>query len=206
MAFAGYKYGTARALPVYPSASPPSWALLRLAAMAPIRRFSAEEKGKAPQEDPDPLPPKKRLALWCPGEGTHQEASRPWCERPPLGFPLPLYAHIGGSEGVDAERHGRHRRRRWRVMKVCVFPPGVHAEGSCREFVLHAATPPKSWIRLPSFFASVVRQGEPLGLWLQHAGCGTLATGAEVAVVAPGEVFMTRGCGEIGRASCRERV
>ena len=79
------------------------------------------------------------------------------------------------------------------------LPPGVHAEGSCREFVLHAAMPPKSWIRLPSFFASAVPQGEPLGLWLQHAGCSTLATGAEVAVVAPGEVFMTRGWGEVAR-------
>ena len=70
--------------------------------------------------------------------------------------------------------------------------------------MLHAATPPKSWIRLPSFFASVVRQGEPLGLWLQHASCGTLATEAEIAVVAPGEVFMTRGWGEVARV-CRTR-
>ena len=31
-----------------------------LTTMAPIRRFSAEEKGKAPHDDPGPLPPKKR--------------------------------------------------------------------------------------------------------------------------------------------------
>ena len=31
--------------------------------MAPIRRFSTAEKGKAPREEPDPLPPKKRLTL-----------------------------------------------------------------------------------------------------------------------------------------------
>ena len=43
-----------------------------------------------------------------------------------------------------------------------------------------------------------------MGLWLQHAGCSTLATGAEVAIVAPGEVFMTRGWGEIARV-CRMR-
>ena len=41
-------------------------------------------------------------------------------------------------------------------------------------------------------------------LWLQRAGCSTLATEAEVTVVAPGEVFMTRGWGEIARV-CRRR-
>ena len=83
-------------------------------------------------------------------------------------------------------------------------PPGVHTEGSCREFVLHAAMPPQSWIHLPPFFASIIPQGELLELWLQHAGCSTLATEAEVAVVAPGEVFMTRGWREIARV-CRVR-
>ena len=70
--------------------------------------------------------------------------------------------------------------------------------------MLHAAMPPQSWIRLPPFFASIIRQGELLELWLQHAGCSTLATEAEVAVVAPGEVFMTRGWSEIARV-CRTR-
>ena len=170
--------------------------------MAPIRRFSTAEKGKAPREEPDPLPPKKRLIPRGPDEGVLQVVSRPWCERAPPGFPLPLYAHIEGSEGVDADRRGRRRRRRRRVTKVWVVPPGVHTEGSSREFVLHAAMPPQSWIRLPPFFASIIPQGEPLELWLQHAGCSTLATEAEVAVVAPGEVFMTRGWGEIARV-CR---
>ena len=41
-----------------------------------------------------------------------------------------------------------------------------------------------------------------LELWLQHADCSTLAIGAEVAVVAVGKVFMTRGWGEIARV-CR---
>ena len=127
--------------------------------------------------------------------------SRPWCERPPPGFPLPLYAHIEGSEGVDANRHGRHRRR---VTKVWVVPPGVHTEGSSQEFVLPAAMPVQSWIRLPPFFASFILQGELLELWLQHADCSTLATEAEVAIVAPGEVFMTRGWSKIARV-CRTR-
>ena len=83
-------------------------------------------------------------------------------------------------------------------------PPGVHTEGSSQEFVLHVAIPLQSWIRLPPFFASIIPQGEPLELWLQHADCSTLATEAEVAVVAPGEVFMTRGWSEIARV-CRTR-
>ena len=125
--------------------------------MAPIRRFSTAEKGKAPREEPDPFPPKKRLVLHGPDEGAHQVVSRPWCERPPPGFPLPLYAHVEGPEGADADRHERHRR----VTKVWVVPPGVHTEGSSREFVLHAAMPPQSWIRLPPFFASIIPQGSP---------------------------------------------
>jgi len=64
--------------------------------------------------------------------------------------------------------------------------------------------PPQSWIRLPPFFASIIPQGELLELWLQHAGCNALATEAEVVVVAPGEVYMTRGWREIARV-CRVR-
>ena len=106
--------------------------------MAPIRRFSATEKGKAPREGPDPLPPKKRLALCHRVEGAHQEVSRPWCERPPPGFPLPLYAHIEGSEGVDVERHERRRRRR-RVTKARDFcsceEPRIYLVGACKVSV-----------------------------------------------------------------------
>src|SRR4051812_8865654 len=61
LASAGYKYGTACALPVHLFLfSPLPQFLLHLAVMALIRRFSAAEKGKAPRKGPDPLPPKKR--------------------------------------------------------------------------------------------------------------------------------------------------
>src|SRR3954462_3351200 len=113
--------------------------------MAPIRRFSAAEKGKALQEVPDALPPKKRLALRSRGEGDHQVVSRPWYERPPPGFPLPLFVHAEGLGGGGVDPCGQHRRRR--VTKVWVVPPRVHAEGSSRELVLHAAMPPRTWIR-----------------------------------------------------------
>src|SRR3954468_797212 len=126
LAFAGYKYGTARALPVHPFLlSPLPQFLLRLGAMAPIRRFSAAEKGKAPREGPDPLPLKKRPALRGWDEEDRRVVSRPWYERPPPGFPLPLYAHVEGLEGGDADPRVQRRRRRRRVMKVWVVPPGV---------------------------------------------------------------------------------
>src|SRR4051794_18562634 len=111
-------------------ASPSSRFLLRLAPMALIRRFSTAEKGKAPREEPDPLPPKKRLALRGRDEEDRDGVSGPWCERPPPGFPLPLCAHVEGLEGVDADPRGQRCRRRRRVTKVWVVPPGVHTEGS----------------------------------------------------------------------------
>src|SRR4051812_18589270 len=205
LAFAGYMYGTARALPVHLFLLPPlPQILLRLGVMAPIRQFSSAEKGKAPREGPDPLPPKKRPAPRGRDEEGRQVAPRPWYERPPPGFPLPLYPDAGDLEGDGAGPCGQRRRRRRRVTKVLVVPPGVHAEGSSRELVLHAAMPPRTWIRLTPFFASVFRQGRLLELWLQHADCSTPATEGEVAITALGEVFMTGGWGEIARG-CRAR-
>ena len=77
-----------------------------LTTMAPIRRFSAEEKGKAPRDDPGPLPPKKRSAHRR-DEVAMQVVTRPWCERPPPGYPLPLYARAEGSGDRSDEQH-RH--------------------------------------------------------------------------------------------------
>ena len=140
--------------------------LLLLTPMAPIRQFSAEEKGKAPREGPDPLPPKKRLVLCHRDEGAQQEAPRPWYERPPPGFPLPLYARVVGPGGEGVEQHRRCRRRRRRVTVVRVVPPGVHAERSSHELVLHAAMPPSSWIRLPPSFTFEMPPSGALELWL----------------------------------------
>lgn len=87
-------------------------------------------------------------------------------------------------------------------MVVRAVAPRVHATDSSHELVLHAAMPPSSWIRFPPFFAFEMPSRGPLELRLQHADCGTPATGAEVKVVAPGKVYMTRGWGEIARV-CR---
>ena len=70
--------------------------------------------------------------------------------------------------------------------------PRTHGEGSSREFVVWAAMPLDTWIRLPRFFAREVPPRGPLELWLQHAGCWSLATGAEVEVVPPRDVYMMR--------------
>ena len=78
--------------------------------------------------------------------------------------------------------------------------PWTLAEGSSHGFVVWAAMPPDTWIRLLRFFARELPPRALVELWLQHAGCRSLATGAEVQVVLPGDVFMTRGWGEITRA------
>lgn len=88
-------------------------------------------------------------------------------------------------------------------MVACAVAPGVHAADSSCELVLHAVMPPSTWIRFPSFFAIEMPSRGPLELWLQHTDCGAPVTGAEVEVVAPGKVFMTRGWGEVAKV-CRK--
>ena len=78
--------------------------LLAGAVMAPIRRFSAVEKGKTPLNKPELLLPKK-------GRSHRREmvvrpvVSRPWYERPPPRHSLRLYAQAEGSGGRGAECH-----------------------------------------------------------------------------------------------------
>ena len=81
---------------------------LATALMALIRRFFGAEKGKTPREEQGPLPPKKRLNR--PHDaGEKPEVTRPWYERPPPGFPLPLYARAQGfGEGGSASRRASH--------------------------------------------------------------------------------------------------
>ena len=104
--------------------------------------------------------------------------TRPWCERPPPGFPLPLYAQAEGSGERDGELRRPHRRRGRRAVAARVFAPGVHTADSSRELVLHAAMPPSTWIRFPLFFATEMSPRGHLELWLWHTDCGAPATGA----------------------------
>jgi hypothetical protein len=104
----------------------------RLAAtsMAPIRRFSVVEKGKTPREEPGPLPPKKRLGRpHDTGEG--QGVTWPWYERPPPGFPLPLYAHAQGSgQGGNAQcRAGRGLGGQTEAARAGVLADGPKLRG-----------------------------------------------------------------------------
>lgn len=73
-----------------------------LTTMAPIRKFSTEEKGKAPHDDPRPLAPKKR-SIHHRDEAAMQVVLMPWCEQLPPGYPLPLYARAEGSGGRSDE-------------------------------------------------------------------------------------------------------
>ena len=158
------------------SLAPPPFSTL----MALIHRFSAEEKGKAPREGPDPLPPKKQPVPCRCDEVARPEMTRPWCERPPPGFPLPQYARAEGPGERDDERHHPRGRRGRRAMAARAVAPGVHTANSSHELMLHAAMPPSTWIRFPSFFAAEMPPRGPLELWLQHADCGNPVTGTEV--------------------------
>lgn len=74
--------------------------------MAPIRRFSTAEKGKAPREEPEPLPLKKRFSRPH-NAGAGHEVTQLWYERPPPSFPLPLYARAQDGSAQCRAVQGR---------------------------------------------------------------------------------------------------
>ena len=135
--------------------------------MEPIQRFNAVEKGKTPLDGPVPLPPKKR-PVHRGDAATMQVVTRPWCERPPPGYPLPLYAQAGGSGGRGDERQRARRGHASRAAVACIAAPGVHATDSSRELVLWVVMPPSTWICFPSFFSAEMPPRGPLSF-----GCST---------------------------------
>ena len=122
-----------------------------------------------------------------------QVVTRPWCERRPPRYPLPLYARAKGSGGRSDKQHRPRRTRDRRATVTHAVAPGIHATKSSRELVLWAPMPPSSWIRFPRFFSDVMPPRGPLELCLQHAGCNAPATGAEIEAVPTGKIFMTCG-------------
>jgi hypothetical protein len=128
--------------------------------------------------------------------------TRPWCERPPPGYSLPLYAQAEGSGGRDGERRRPRRSHGRRAMVTHAVTLGAHAADSSRELVMWAAMPPRTWIHFPQFFSAEMPPRGPLELWLQHADCNAPTTGVEVEVISSGKIFMTRGWGEVARV-CR---
>ena len=133
--------------------------------MAPIRRFSAAEKGKTPHEEQGPLLPKKRLS-YPRDAGDRPVVTWPWYERPPPGYPLPLYAQAqcsgGGGSIPRLASHGKGGQ----VEAARAAGPRTQAEGSSREFVVWAATPPCTWIQLPRFFTEEMPSRGALEMWL----------------------------------------
>ena len=125
------------------------------------------------------------------------EDSRPWCERPPPGYPLPLYVQAEGFGGRGGELRRPCRGRGHRAVVTHAVAPRAHAADPSRELVMWVAMPPRTWIRFPQFFSAEMPPRGPLELWLQHADCDAPAIGAEVEVVSPNKVFMTRGWGEV---------
>ena len=91
-----------------------------------------------------------------------QVVLRPWCELPPPGYPLPLYARAKGLGGQSDEQRRPRRIRGRRATATRAVTPGVHAVDSSRELVLWAPMPLSSWIRFPRFFSDMMPPRGPL--------------------------------------------
>ena len=73
--------------------------------MAPIRRFSAAEKGKDPVVEPEQLPPKKRRRD-SPRAPRSPANARTWCMRAPPGLPPHTTAPATVVRGAGDENGG----------------------------------------------------------------------------------------------------
>lgn len=122
--------------------------------MAPIHRFSAEEMGKAPREGPDLLPPKKLPVPCRRDEVARLQMTRPWCERPPPRFLLPLYA--------QAEGPGERDRR--------VSPPMPQTWSTSRKDARHCSWIPRRGLlsRAHAAHGDASKHLDPLPFILSH--------------------------------------
>ena len=174
MALASYKYGSARALPVHP----PCFSFFF---MAPSRRFSAVEKGKAHQVEPASPPPKR-------GRGR------------PRKHPVATTAAPRGRG--DAFQRGGGRIAAAGGCAPAARPPMLRfrAAEALPEFVVWSAEPTSTWLPLPRFLLGELPAGTPGGLWLQADGCYSRASWASLEVSAAGSLALARGWQTFARA------
>ena len=142
--------------------------------MAPPKRFSAAEKGKARQEGPD-SPPTKR------GRGRpHKHPASPVvASRGRGGGPL-----CGDERPVTDGRH---------VMAARPPRPRFRSAEVLPEFVVWSAEPTSTRLQLPRFLLGELPAGALGGLWLQADGCCSRASWASLEVSAAGSLALTRG-------------
>ena len=114
--------------------------------MAPPKRFSAAEKGKARPVEPD-CPPTKR------GRG---------CPRKHHVTPAKTTRGLGGDRLIGGGRC---------VAAVRPPCPRFHSAEVLPEFVVWSEDPVGTWIQLPRFFDGELPAGATSGLWFQADGC-----------------------------------
>ena len=149
--------------------------------MAPSRRFSAAEKGKARQAGPD-SPPTKR------GRG------RP--RKHPAVSAMASRGHGGGSlrGGERPVAEGR--------LAVAARPPRPRFRSAevLPEFVVWSADPSSTRLQLPRFFVDELPASARCGFWLQADGCCSRASWASLEVSAAGSLALARGWQTFARA------
>ena len=120
--------------------------------MAPSKRFSAAEKGKAPREGPGSPAPKR-------GHG-----------RPRKHTMTPAMAprSRGGAAARGGGRSGRDSPVDEGRRAVVARPPRprFHSAEVLPEFVVWSEDPAGNWLQLPRFSADELPASGPDGLWL----------------------------------------
>ena len=166
--------------------------------MAPIRRFSAAEKGKDPVVEPEQLPPKKRHRD-SPRAPRRPADARTWCMRAPPGLPPRTAVPATVMRGAgDSNGGGAGDRPAGRVTPR--LSPLPHAEDGVRELVVWAGAPPHTWILLPPCLREVLPARGRVTMQLRHDGCHLPHSYADVEVISSGQVYMTWGWGVVRRA------
>ena len=124
--------------------------------MAPSKRFSATEKGKAPREGPGSPVPKRGRG--CPRKHTATPAAAPRSR--------------GGSAAHGRGRSGRGSPVDEGRRAVVARPPRArfHLAEVLPQFVVWSEDPADSWLQLPRFIADELPAPGLGGLWLQADG------------------------------------
>ena len=122
--------------------------LLAASTMAPIWRFSAAEKGKAPQAGPSPPPPAKRS----------RGHPRKYTTVPVVASRGNGGGSLRGGERLVAD--GGH------AVGVRSPRPRFHSAEVLPEFVMWSTEPTGTRLPLPRFLLGELPAGAPGGLWL----------------------------------------
>ena len=143
--------------------------------MAPTKRSSAAEKGKARREVPD-SPPAKR------GRG---------CPRKHHVTPAKTTRGLGGDRLIGGGRC---------IAAVRPPCPRFHSAEVLPEFIVWVVEPTGTRLQLPRFLLGELPAGAFGGLYFQADGCCSRASWASLEVFASGSLALIRGWQMFARA------